>query len=232
MGLFLAMSGVAGATKEAVERSLRHFASNAKQDPQSELATEDILKGSIIVEAPGNKVTVLYPDGFMEWDAASAHISSEFRLPVFSFHIHDGDFWMYILHVDGEEVGHFNPIPEYWDDRISQAERQKWSGDASVICSHWPEMAAENIKNYLVHWDLEKLSLNPTQKAYPDDKFPLGLDWQLCDFMKKLGLIYPIDQNGNPIGSRSRLSDSTSSMERPQDGNTMEKIKKPWWKLW
>jgi hypothetical protein len=46
----------------------------------------------------------------------------------------------------------------------------------------------EDISCYLTRWDLEDPH---DRKAYPDDEFPMGLDWQVVDFMRKLGLIYP-----------------------------------------
>jgi len=58
----------------------------------------------------------------LEWDESSAFLSRELQAPVFSFHIHDGDLWMYILHVNGLAVDQFNPVPDYWDDQISSEE--------------------------------------------------------------------------------------------------------------
>ncbi len=61
------------------------------------------------------------------------------------------------------------------------------------LLRHWPKIRAEQIKNYLVHWDLDELG---DKKAYPDDQHSIGEDWQLVDFMKKLGLDYPIGDDG------------------------------------
>jgi hypothetical protein len=41
-------------------------------------------------------------------------------------------------------------------------------------------------------------------KAYPTDEFAQE-DWQLLDFMKKLKLPYPIDDDGNPKGQVYKL---------------------------
>ena len=34
---------------------------------------------------------------------------------------------------------------------------------------------------------------------WDDDEYPFGDCWQLADFMKKLGLFYPIDQQGQAL---------------------------------
>jgi hypothetical protein len=43
-------------------------------------------------------------------------------------------------------------------------------------------------------------------KAYQDDEFT-NEDWQLTDFMKKVGLLYPIDNEGNPMGENLQTLD-------------------------
>lgn len=43
-------------------------------------------------------------------------------------------------------------------------------------------------------------------KAYPDDEFPMGSDWQMCDFTRALGLPYPLDDAGNILGQAFRLT--------------------------
>jgi hypothetical protein len=102
-------------------------------------------------------------------------------------HIHDGDLWMYVLYVDGKDVDRFNPDPEYWGE-LSDEERRKWAGNAEVLAQYWNGIRAEDVSRYLTTWDPE--DPNPL-KAYPDDEFSIGSDWQVVDFMKKLGLIYP-----------------------------------------
>ena len=54
----------------------------------------------------------------------------------------------------------------------------------------------KDIENYLVSWD--SLDWDSLEKAYPSDEFEIGDCWQLLDFMKKIKLPYPIDDNGNP----------------------------------
>jgi hypothetical protein len=44
------------------------------------------------------------------------------------------------------------------------------------------------------------LEAESQEKAYPEDEFKNGCDWQMCDFIKKLGLIYPMDNEGKILG--------------------------------
>jgi len=196
MGLFLSMSGVVGASKTDVEAALREciaehdgrFEPTTKRHPSSEVL--------IVDEADGN-TTVVYPQGFFEWDDTAAYLSRSLDVPVFSFHIHDGDLWLYILFVQGVAVCHFNPIPDYWDDNISDEDQRRWAGDPAAI-AHWcPNVQEDAIRSYLVRWNLKDGSPG---KAYEGDEFPYGDCWQLVDFMKKLGLSYPFTTDGQPVG--------------------------------
>jgi hypothetical protein len=54
------------------------------------------------------------------------------------------------------------------------------------------------IRNYFVEWTKE-IEENQ-QKAYPDDRFPYGADWQMTDFMKRIGLKFPVGDNGSVDG--------------------------------
>ncbi|MGB6153897.1 MAG: hypothetical protein WBG48_18075, partial [Pricia sp.] len=150
--------------------------------------------------------------------------------PVFSFHIHDGDLWMYILFNKGEIVDQFNPLPDYWDDNLSQEEIDKQKGNAELISELIPKVKIKDIEKYLVRWTLD----GNEQKAYSDDEFE-NIDWQIVDFMRKIGLEYPINDSGNPNGTIFRLW--TKELEKSnlkQDSNEKNLIRKdkPWWQFW
>ncbi len=112
MGMFLSMSGVIGKTKNEVKLSLAKYAGSVGGTFLKENLSIRDSNCCVIEEANGN-TTILYPDDFLEWDNSSKFISKDLNAPVFSFHIHDGDLWMYILFVDGINVDQFNPIPDY-----------------------------------------------------------------------------------------------------------------------
>lgn len=139
--------------------------------------------------------TIFYPADFMDWEPAAAFLSTQLRKPVFSFHIHDGDFWMFHLYVAGALVTAFNPLPEYWGE-LPEAELKFMRGDAAALVPHVPGLKVADIERYLRDWD----EAEDTGKAYPDDEFEYGTDWQLVDFMRRLGFVYPLDDAGHPLG--------------------------------
>ncbi len=225
MGLFLALTGIAGVTTEQVEKALPEYARDKGRTFCAGAPGTRPEELMVIAESSGQNVTVMYPAHFLEWDDASARLSRVLQKPAFSFHIHDGDLWMYMFFVDGEETDRFNPIPEYWGE-ISAEEMRTWSGNPQTLCRHWPRLQVEQIEKYLVHWSLDDVG-QQEHKAYPDDEFCAGQDCQLCDFMSKLGLIYPVDNNGNRMGKTYAFT-----TDEPYPGSRTTPPRKPWWRVW
>ena len=173
--------------------------------PWSEAGSEGPLEPPnvlAIAEGKAQRLTVLYPWEFVDWDDASAFLSGTLGSSVFSLHIHDEDLWMYVLYSAGEEVDRFNPIPDYWSEELSEEECAQWSGDASEVTSVWPGVEDEEIRNYLVRWDLDD---EGPGKAYPDDRHHYLDCFQVTDFMRRLGLAYPLDERGKAIGRSYRF---------------------------
>jgi len=202
MGLFLSMSGIANAELAKVTGALQRYAKEHEGRLEAAPATAEAYEFLIVSESKPGRVTVAYPGEFMDWDDASAFLSRSLGVPVFSLHIHDDDLWMYVLYDRGTEVDCFNPIPKYWTENISDAEVAKWKGSPARIAKHWPGVKTEAVEKYLVTWDLDDLVL---AKAYTDDKFPRGDCGQLADFMRRLELDYPIDEQGQPHGKTYRF---------------------------
>ena len=121
----------------------------------------------------------------MNWDEASKAITLSLRKAVFSPHIHDGDLWMYTLYQNGIQIDAFNPIPDYWDEDITDQEREANKGNAEIISRCIAGLQPGDIKNYLVVWELDS---DESVKAYVDDEFSCGIDWQMLDFMKKASI--------------------------------------------
>lgn len=197
MGLFLSMTGLASISHDAAERALRQYVSEsngtmemARFDPESD-------RQLVLHESPAGHVTILYPWTFYGWDMASRRLSEITHNPAISMHIHDGDLWMYVLFDRGKEVAWFNPIPDYWDDSISDEERPKWKGDADAVACRWPKLSADAIRGYLSPWNLE----TDGEKVRATDEFAANDCWQLIDFMTQLGLSYPVSSNGVAVGS-------------------------------
>lgn len=149
-------------------------------------------------------VAVLYPGNFFDWDSTSQFLSQRLKKPVFSFHIHDGDLWMYSLYEKGAVVDQFNPVPDYWQE-LDENERLSWQGNASEVAKRVPGLLPEQISKYLIQWGDDVLESDERKKAYPTDQFHNGDDWQLVDFLKKLGFDYPVDDRGAPHGVTYRF---------------------------
>jgi hypothetical protein len=201
MGLFLAMSGVANAGRAAVEEALRAYAAERGGTLEPVGPSADLSEALLIADS-GNHVTVMYPSDFMKWDEASEHLSKALGTSVVSLHIHDEDLWMYILFAKGEQVDQFNPVPDYWSRKMPKSEKDVWAGNAAVVAQHWPGLAPESIREYLHEWDLET---EDSDLAYDDDQFTYNDCWQVTDFMGRLGLVYPIDDQGSTEASTYRF---------------------------
>ncbi|MBS1566311.1 MAG: hypothetical protein JST39_18150, partial [Bacteroidetes bacterium] len=91
MGLFLALSGVIGKTEQEIAPVLQQYAKKEGGDLQPFKLDRDHDNCCLMQTENGN-CTVLYPDPFLGWDDASGYLSQELKAPVFSLHIHDGDF--------------------------------------------------------------------------------------------------------------------------------------------
>jgi hypothetical protein len=196
MGEFVAMSGVSKASRRDVLHCLEEFAlahaGTLGPAPVGQPYDHLVLAGEDF-----GPITVMYPDSFLGWDESSKQLSKVLGVPVISLHIHDGDLWIYVLYRDGDEVDQFNPIPDYWSADPSPEERSSWAGDASAVAENWDGVDAASIERYLITWDLD--DDNPG-KAYEADEYPIGDCWQVTDFMQKLGLTYPVDDQGRAVG--------------------------------
>jgi|WetSurMetagenome_2_1015567.scaffolds.fasta_scaffold102317_2 hypothetical protein len=185
MGLFLACSCVVGAGRSHIQEVLAAFSQSAAPESDEYLGQDG--EEAVYAESDGN-TTVLYPDGFCAWDEASKRISDALQTTVFSFHIHDDDLWMFVAFRQGREVAWFNPLPDYWSDKISDEERRQWAGDASAVAGLLPGKKPEEFAPYFIYWSGEVMDAG--EKARPDDEFPAGNCWQMVDFMRRCGFVY------------------------------------------
>jgi hypothetical protein len=203
MGLFLAVSSIVNGRHHEVEDALREFANQKGGSLIADaLTTED--EGCVVIGEAEGGTSVLYPWEFFDWDEASQSLSQILQQSVFSFHIHDSDFWMYRFFHCGQELDQFNPIPDYWGE-LSGQELAEWRGDAVLLAKHVPNLDSARIARYLVPWGDEILLGDERTRAYPSDRYCYGDEWQLVDFMQQLGFEYLLDGNGTPRGRTYRL---------------------------
>jgi hypothetical protein len=230
MGNFLALSAVIGKAQNEVVTSLSNYAASVGGGMLAENALRADHENCCVIEEADGNTTISYPDGYAEWDASSEFISRELNATVFSFHIHDGDFWMYVMYNNGKVVDQFNPVPDYWDDDLPKKELERWKGNAFAIAQYLPFVKPKDIKNYLVKWNLDD---EETSKAYPTDDYARE-DWQLLDFMARLKLPYPLDEDGNAKGQTYKIWTTQLQLgsENDKRAKRTKAIVKPWWKFW
>ena len=232
MGMFLALAGIIGKSQNEVIASLTNYANSVGGGVQEDNTIDSDNDNCCIVQEANGNTTIFFPNYFLEWDAASEFISRELNATVFSLHIHDGDLWMYVLYNNGKVVDQFNPIPDYWDENISDEEIESWKGNASIVTNYVSYVKTEEIENYLIRWDLDD-DEDDDEKAYQTDEFT-NEDWQLLDFMAKLKLPYPFDDNGKSKGQTYKFwtKKLTLKQEKTYPPNKAEPKDKPWWKFW
>ncbi|WP_416441395.1 hypothetical protein [Phnomibacter sp. MR] len=232
MGLFLSLSSVVGKSKEEVLFALKKYAASVSGDLVKSDSIECVESNIAKVQEANGNVTIYYPSDYLEWDDSAEFISKELNAPVFSFHIHDGDFWMYHFFVNGEVRDQFNPYPEYWDDESGKEVHEQWMGNAEAMLDYFPHLTKADISAYLVHWDTDE---NGDEKAYDSDEYG-RIDWQLLDFMKKLNLPCEMSEDGEFEGDdytiwTSRLPINNNKLQAKQD-TAIQFASKPWWKFW
>ncbi|MBW2735493.1 MAG: hypothetical protein JRH20_24170 [Deltaproteobacteria bacterium] len=195
MGLFLTMSSVVGADISPVVSALARYA-DANQGTFHPQAFDPDDDSGMFVSQSQAGTTVLHPPGFYFLGALSEFLSADLQAPAFSFHIHDGAFWMYLLFDKGKMADQFNPIPDYFEC-VTPEERGRWLGNPQEVAKRVPGVLEDSIEKYLVQWG-EGLS---DEKAYEDDLYGYCDELQLEDFLKRVGFEYPYDDDGNPHGS-------------------------------
>lgn len=228
MGLFLSITSVVGKSKHQVKQSLENYLSTVSGGLEVISDKRDIYNYCIIQEE-NNNTSILYPTHFIEWDKISEFISNELQAPVFSFHIHDGDLWMYLFFQNGKLINQFNTVPSYWEGEMTYEELQQWAGDAEMISNLLPTIHSSEIKKYFKFWDLEN---EIKEKAYPTDEFTYGDCWQLVDFMKKLKLPFPINEDDEPLGETFVLWTKEFKKIKFNNSATNNHKAKAWWKFW
>lgn len=232
MGLSISLSGIINKSEKEVAIALRNYLESKSGGLELADIDNDNKNFSVIEEANGN-TTIFYSAYFFKWDECASYLSEALNTPVFVLQIYDGDFWAYTLFYDGEVKDQFMPIPDYFDENVSDEEINSWKGNVQILIKYVPYLIKEDVEKYLIRWDLEQEEI----KAYDDDEFT-NCEWQLTDFMKKLRLSYPIDNEGNTTGSVYKFwSTDIPLTDEPigpyiVNAQAIKNTNKAWWKFW
>lgn len=193
MGLFLQVA-IIPECKEAEAKTLVKTVAEKYSRALRNSETTDAIKYDIMDLCPdectykefANGVSILMNDGCIGYGDLAGAISKEYGKAVLLLYIYDGDYWAYELYDNGEEIDQFDPIPDYFGD-VSEEAIQKFKGNADIIAKYFSVDKAD-IEKYLIFW-----SDTSDEKAYEDDEFAYS-DWQMADFMRKLGYPYKFDE--------------------------------------
>ena len=179
MGLFLSALIVQNASEEDVKKSLEKAGNDY---PDWYLVSEECQ-----YQKCGSGVKVLLSDMCCGYEDIPKEISEKLMCPVLLCYIYDGDYWGYFFYENGKELDVFKPIPDYFED-ISMEQRKHLAGNSEIISKYF-NIDNAKIKNYLQEWTEDILEAEE-KRAYEDDEFCIGEDWQMADFMKAIRYSY------------------------------------------
>ncbi len=199
MGLFLQVMIIPACKKEEAKTFVKTVAEKCSRKLHNS-KTADTIKYDIVDLCPdeceykesADGVSILINNGCIGYGALAGAISEECGKAVLILYIYDGDYWAYELYDNGEEIDQFDPIPDYFGE-VSEKAIQKFKGNADIIAKYFSVDKA-GIEKYLIFW-----SDTSDEKAYEDDEFGYS-DWQMADFMRKLG--YPYEFGEDYTGGR------------------------------
>ena len=183
MGLFLQAAVIPDCTEDAVREACSRAAA---QQPSGGYGME-LRPDACRYAVHGTGVSMLFNEDCAGFEDMAGALSVETGCPVLLLYIYDGDFWGYFLCDKGEVVDTFNPMPDYFEE-APEEERDEMKGNASLIAQYF-HVDVSSIDNYLRFWTVEVFE-EEGKKAYADDEFDIGEDWQMADFMRKLGYPY------------------------------------------
>lgn len=196
MGLFLQAAIMPGCgeteARAAVAAAAEKYSCAFDALEGEDLAEEGIIISELIPDEcqyaeTQEGVSILFNDGCIGYDSLAKVLSRESGKVCLLLYIYDGDYWGYELYDHGEAVDQFNPMPDYFED-VSGEKMQKSKGDVEVVAAYF-HVEKASIEKYLVRWSEETMD----GKAYEDDEFGYE-DWQMADFMRKLGYPYNFDE--------------------------------------
>jgi hypothetical protein len=238
MGMFLSMSGIVGVHQADVANALKEYVlvHGGRFEPTTVTPPPD--DALILCESHGN-TTVVLPNHTGHDEPIAAHLSQSLNAPVFFFHVHDEDLWLYMLFVAGEVADQFYSMGDCFG-YSSDEERQRWKGNAATISRICPHVDQYSIRNYLIQWDMldeatrklymaEECPYEDDAYAHEDDEHPFGDCLQVVDFMQKLGFEYPLRDEDEPSGEayvfelpRPKVEESDRRIIRSESRNQFD----------
>lgn len=182
MGMFLQTMIIPDIPEDQVKSAVEKVAKE-----QAEGESMGLVPRECRYQVHDRGVSVLLNDDCVGFEDLASVLSKETGRPVMMLYIYDGDFWGYFLLENGEIKDTFNPMPDYFEE-IPEEEKESMKGNAALLAEYF-HVDAASVEKYLVFWTEDMLE-KEGQKAYEEDEFEVGEDWQMADFMRSLGYPY------------------------------------------
>lgn len=176
------------AVAAVAEKYSREFES-PDPDPQSEYIIIELIPDECQYQMAQNGIRILFNEACIGHESLASALSRELGKAVMLLYIYDGDYWGYYLYDKGSEIDRFVPMPDYFEE-VPEEEKERMKGNADLIAEYF-HVDRASIEKYLVFWSEEMMD-DYSAKAYEDDEFGQCEDWQMADFMRKLG--YPYEE--------------------------------------
>lgn len=194
MGLFLQTAiipdCIESAVRDAVATVAEQYAHPLEGGGYNEADTYhiiDLIPKDCKYQSAKGGVSILFNEDCIGYEGLASSISEELGKAVLLLYIYDGDFWGYFLYDKGLEIDRFVPMPDYFDETTPD-DMAQMRGNAGIIAKYF-HVDKASIEKYIVFWT-NAMRRSYSEKAYADDEFGQCEDWQMVDFMRKLGYPY------------------------------------------
>lgn len=175
-------------------------------------------------------VLVIFNERATVHETVAKVLSKEICLPVMLWFIYDSDGWGYFYCEDGVIKDLFSVWAEeakYMESLLNASSQntdtllqnkdmltEKYNNSAKFIAERF-HININEIINYYIIWTDELIE--DEEAAYEDDEFTYGDCWQVVDFMRKLGFLFP-------NGGDTKENVKSSGIDEQQE---LSKLKSP-----
>lgn len=197
---------VKNSTSLEIIRCLEQFNENIKgtfhiskeQNGENILQIFEPFKGNVLVKLSESH---FYADKYLEY------ISKNLLKPVLFIFQGSDEFWYYELFVGGKKIDTmYSNLNIDLDYKMTPKLYKEKSGNPDILAKNWKcnKSAIENY--YCNRGDLSESEL--AKKAYIEDEFTFGNEWQITDFLDKLDIKLPLDDDIVVLNGESYFMDN------------------------
>lgn len=189
MGVFLHAAVVKNGKLENIKTGIQKVA--------EKFPDMNIISEKCEFENNDNGVLVIFNESANGYETLAKALSEEICVPVMLLCIYDSDGWGYFYCENGALKDLFSVCPEdasfIENEFDSQQQNTEMSSnqyrDSAKFIADRFHINENEIINYYRIWTDELIE--EEEAAYEDDEFTYGDCWQMADFMRKLGFLFP-----------------------------------------